>query len=175
MGGNYKGRILSYPRHKKVRPTQGLVRAAVFNILGERVKGARVGDFFCGAGSLGLEALSRGAQSVLFIDKDLEALRFLRKNLNALSLQAQVKRGDVIKIIPRLLDGQFDIVFLDPPYRKGLGQKTVEKLAGSSLVVVEGLIVVEHSAQEPILACPGLSLFKERIYGDTCITILMRA
>lgn len=158
-----------------MRPTQGLVRAAVFNILGERICGARVGDFFSGAGSLGIEALSRGARSVVFIDKDPEALRFLKNNLDALSVSAEIRRGDVVKIIPKLSDDQFDIVLLDPPYDTGLAQTAVDTLAACGRIAADGVIVVEHSCREPISPCSGLVLDKERMYGDTMVSILRRA
>jgi len=155
-----------------LKPTQGLVRAAIFNILGDTIRDARVGDFFCAAGSLGIEALSRGARSVLFIDNDPEALRYLKRNLAALPRQAQIRRGDVAIIIARLADVQFDIVFLDPPYGKGLVRKVIEKILTQRLLAPDGLIVVEHSAKEPGFACDGLAFLKERVYGDTIISIL---
>ncbi len=174
LAGSFKGKTLFYPRNKKMRPTQGLVRAAVFNILGAMISGARVGDFFSGAGSLGIEALSRGARSVVFVDNDPEALRFLKRNLDALSVSAEIRRGDVVRIIPNLSGEQLDIVLLDPPYDTGLAQAAVEKLAESGRIAADGVIVVEHSRRESISPCPGLALDKKRVYGDTIVSILRR-
>jgi len=174
MAGEFKGKTLFYPRDKKMKPTQGVVRAAMFNILAGRIHGARVADFFCGAGSLGIEALSHGARSVVFIDKDPEPLRYLKRNLTGLPGKTQVRRGDAAAITARLDGDPFDIVFLDPPYGKGLVKPVIDKLIAKNLLAPDGRIVVEHSVREPDFADPGVEIVKQRTYGETIVSILRR-
>lgn len=174
MAGEYKGKTLFYPRDKKMKPTQGLVRAAMFNILADRIHGARVADLFCGAGSLGIEALSHGARSVLFVDAAQEPLRHLKRNLSTLPGEARIRRGDATRILSRLNPAPFDVVFLDPPYGRGFVKPVVEKLIDHNLLAPDGLIVVEHSAREPDFTCPGVELTKRRTYGETIVSILRR-
>ncbi|MGQ9779151.1 MAG: 16S rRNA (guanine(966)-N(2))-methyltransferase RsmD [Bacillota bacterium] len=122
VAGRFRGRRLQGPRHPGLRPTAEKVRKAVFDILGPRVAGAVVLDLFAGAGGLGLEALSRGAKQVIFVERDRRALDLLRRNLRELGLaegeEVRVVAGDVRMVLSRLAGAgeRFDLVLADPPY-----------------------------------------------------------
>src|SRR3954468_12744768 len=119
IAGTYGGRPLNAPPGAATRPTSDRVREALFSILGARVPGARVLDLFAGSGALGLEALSRGAGEALFVDDAAAAVRAIRANLDALGGQAEVRRADALRFLDAARRGgaQYDLVFLDPPYR----------------------------------------------------------
>src|SRR2546430_699252 len=117
-GGEARGRRLKAP--KNIRPTQGMVKQAIFNMVGARIEGANVLDLFAGSGALGIEALSRGAVSVTFVDQEPRGLAILRQNLDALGFKdrARVVRADVVRWLEASPDSvrSADFVFLDPPY-----------------------------------------------------------
>ncbi len=120
IGGDLGGRVLATPRDLRTRPMLERTRAAVFSMLGEAVTGARVLDLYSGTGSLGIEALSRGAAEALFVERDPGALACLVRNLETLALGARsaVRRGSVDRVVAALDDASRDLVFLDPPYRE---------------------------------------------------------
>ena len=128
VGGRFRGRTLSAPKSQAIRPTADRLREALFNILthsyGDPVEGARVLDLFAGTGALGLEALSRGAAFVLFVDDGAEARALLRGNVDALGAGGATKvyRRDATRLGPAHPMEPFSLVFLDPPYGKGLGR-----------------------------------------------------
>lgn len=174
-GGEWRGRGLRVPRGRAVRPTSDRVKQALFNVLGARVPGSRVLDLFAGSGGLGIEALSRGAQEVLFVEVDPRAASVLKENLATLGAgeRATVWRQDVFSAIAKLAGGTrpFDLVLADPPYRHGLAARTVEAVAGAGLLAAGGLLVIEHDPREEL---PEASAALERVradrYGDTCLT-----
>ncbi len=172
--GTSKGRRLRVPRG--VRPTQERVRGAIFHMLGDRVHGARVLDLFAGAGSLGLEALSRGADRAVFVERDPRVVRTLRANLSESGLgdRAEVWSADVLRTLARLGRGEarFDLVFLDPPYGRGLVGRTLKALAASGILAPEAVVVVESGAREEEPLPMGFELVRDRRYGDTRVRIL---
>src|SRR5207245_2308460 len=131
VGGRLRGRALAAPKSQAVRPTADRLREALFNILahayGDPITGARVLDLFAGTGALGLEALSRGAQFALFVDDGAEARALLRENVAALGLGGVTKifRRDATRLGPAHPVEPFSLVFLDPPYSKGLAEKAL--------------------------------------------------
>jgi 16S rRNA (guanine966-N2)-methyltransferase len=171
IAGEFKGRRLA-PVKGRIRPTGDKVREAVFSILGPAVAGARVLDLFAGTGALALEALSRGArQAVLVEDRDA-ALEVLGRNLEALGLKgrARVMPLPVKKALKKLaVQGtKFDLVFLDPPYGRGLAAATLTALEASGLLAPEAQAVAEHSRRETLAERLGrLRLTHSRQYGDT--------
>ncbi len=171
-GGKFKGRKLVYPR-SGLRPTKGVTREAIFNIIGERVDGARVCDLFAGAGALGMEALSRGAKEVVFVEGNPVVCRYLRENLVGVS-GARVIRGDVRRVVPRLAGAEFDIIFADPPYGKGLVQRTVVLVFAHNLLAPDGLLVIEHSRDEVPVAPAGGTVVRQERYGESVVTFLRR-
>lgn len=169
IAGTYGGRTLKAPPGDATRPTSDRVREALFSILGTQTHDARVLDLFAGSGALGLEALSRGADSVTFVDDAPTAIRAINANLQALSAAATVKRGDALRLLgaASISGAQYDLVFLDPPYRHAerLAQPLSEALPA---VLAPGAVVVAESDRRAPLELT-LPLTDERRYGDTLI------
>lgn len=149
----------------------------IFNILGESVEGARVLDVFAGSGSLGLEALSRGAHQVTFIEKGPWALKCLRENLKRLGLdpRARLISQDVFRALQSLgrRPETFSMVFLDPPYNKGLAKKILNQLDRSDIVTPFTQVVVHHSRQEKLPeSLERLEVLREKHCGQACLSFL---
>jgi 16S rRNA (guanine966-N2)-methyltransferase len=178
IGGEFKGRKLATVRGIKTRPTADRVRESIFNILGDSVRGARVLDLYAGTGAMGIEALSRGAESVLFADDHRAALAALKKNIKTCSLQS---RTNMIKWnilnnlnVIRLHRPAFNLVFLDPPYNKNMIQPTLSNLGISRCLEHGSRITLEHSPREPIPEnLPGFKIFDQRRYGKTLVSFLI--
>ncbi len=168
--GKARGARLKTPKGLLTRPTSDRVKESLFSILGARVVGRRVLDLFAGTGSLGLEALSRGAASAVFVDRATENV--LRENAEHTRLDeaARILRGDVFSALARLATegAAFDLVFCDPPYHKGLWERTLAVLDASPMLLEGALVIVESGEDEkefpPLL---GLSLVREERYGHT--------
>jgi len=177
-GGQMKGRRLKPPKGMHIRPTSDRVREAVFDILRQEFQGGRALDLFAGTGAMGLEALSRGVEKAVFVDKSDEALRLIRKNLEicGLTQSAAVLRYDLSRGVPRhplLTPGGISLVFLDPPYGKGLLRGVLDGLARTRILAPDCTVVVETSAdEEPPLEDGRFSVIKRRRYGGTIIHIL---
>jgi 16S rRNA (guanine966-N2)-methyltransferase len=171
VAGLYGGRTLVAPRGRAVRPTSDKVREALFSIL-VSVDEARVLDLFAGSGALGIEALSRGAGSAVLVDSSSAAVAAIRRNLEALELEASVRRQDALGFLrsARVSAHEYDLIFLDPPYRQaaGLGRELSEALEP---VLAAGARVVAESDRRAPITLEGLSLVDERRYGDTLIRI----
>ncbi len=170
IAGTYGGRELVAPRGRATRPTSDRVREALFSILGE-VTDLRVLDLFAGSGALGIEALSRGAGQATLVDSGAPAIAAIRRNLEALGITAEVVRQPAARFLGAALrDGrQYDLVFLDPPYRHAstLGRELTSALM--PILAVEARVVAESDRRSPL----GLefTLLDERRYGDTLIQI----
>ncbi len=178
IGGSLGGRRLrSVPRG--ARPTSDRVREALFSILGPgAVEGARVLDVCAGSGALGLEALSRGAERVVAIDRSGEARRVIRANAAELGLEDLVRviGGEARKALTRLArDGErFDLVFFDPPYDAGIELEVLERLVEEDLLAAGARVVVEGAKRHSLPPVPGLTAEDERVYGDTVLTFFSR-
>lgn len=182
-GGKFGGRALAGPKDARVRPTADKVRQAIFNILahndfgtGFALQGARVADLFAGTGALGIEALSRGAAFCLFVEKEAESRALIRTNVEALGLTGASKiwRRDATQLgdMSPGAGGPFDLVFLDPPYRRNLIAPALTSLAGGGWLAQRALIVAECADDEdPGLPAPFAPL-DSRSYGDTRIIFL---
>jgi 16S rRNA (guanine966-N2)-methyltransferase len=170
-GGESRGRRLKAPRN--IRPTQGIVKEAIFNIVGPEIAGARVVDLFAGSGALGIEALSRGAAHVTFVDREPRGLAILRQNLDALGFK---ERSRVIRAeVARWLEGSpdeishADVVLLDPPYGDDVFERALKALdrgAGTPTVVAE------YSRRQSLPPLVRLRVERERKYGDTMVAVL---
>jgi 16S rRNA (guanine966-N2)-methyltransferase len=171
IAGRYRGRRLQAPPGATTRPTSDRVREALFSVLAGRVHDARVLDLFAGSGALGIEALSRGAAEVTFVDSAAAAIRAVRANLEALHADAEVRRGDAIRFLGAASAAarQYDLVFLDPPYRLA-GRLGSELTAALPAVLAPGAAVVAESDRRAPLEL-GLPILDERRYGDTLIRI----
>ena len=170
--GRFKGRELVYPR-AGLRPTKAITRQAMFNIVGSRVRGAKACDLYAGGGSLGIEALSQGAASVVFVEQQATVFRFLRANVKGLP-DVTVIRGDVLRVLKKLAGAGFDLVFADPPYMHGLVQATLDRAAEFEILVPDGWFVAEHHRREMPLAPSGWELIKQGTYGETLVSVLRR-
>lgn len=171
VAGVYGGRRLVAPAGSATRPTSDRVREALFSILGPRVEGARVLDLFAGSGALGIEALSRGAATAVFVDSSARAIAAIRTNLEALGIDADVRRIDARAALrpPSAPPDPYDLVFLDPPYRRAaeLGRELSEALP--AVLAAGARVVSESDRRAPLdLAFP---ITDERRYGDTIIRI----
>jgi len=175
-GGIGKGRRLTVPTGSGVRPTSDKVKQALFNILGDRVLDASFLDLYAGAGGIGIEALSRGAGSVVFVDSSRGSLSVIKKNIEQAGFE------DLAQVIPARAEsylkrssGPYDIVFLDPPYAEDL-QPLLDRIAESGIVKISGIVVAEHFKKQPSPEKAGaLVLYREARYGDTVLAFYKMA
>lgn len=173
-GGSERGRLLRASRSPNLRPTSERVRGAVFSMIGPgAVESARVLDLYAGTGALGIEALSRGAGSVDFVESDAGRCREIRANLEALGLanRGKVHVGRVEKALARL-DGPFGLVLMDPPYDADPWDGVMTRLGGEDMLEREAILVAEHSSRVELApAYGGLVRARSRRYGDTAVSV----
>lgn len=179
VSGRFRGHTLATPKGGATRPTSDRVREALFNILEHGIEdftidGVRVLDLFAGTGALGLEALSRGAKYALFIDDSAEARGVIRRNIEALNLTgiAKIWRRGAEKLGPAGNVPPFGLVFLDPPYGKGLGEIALASAREGGWVAPGGIAVLEEAAKSEIVIPDGYDEIDRRSYGDTQVVIL---
>jgi 16S rRNA (guanine(966)-N(2))-methyltransferase RsmD len=175
-GGALKGRRLHAPKSAAIRPMRDQVRAALFNILDDLVSGSHFLDLFAGTGSVGLEALSRGAVRAVFVDSSREAVQIIERNVLALGLRDRVTilQDDVFRALERLWrrGERFDLVFIGPPYRQNLAHHTLERLGELDLLSERAIVATEIFKKEHVEPRYGrLALFDERVYGDNLIVL----
>lgn len=168
-GGTYRSRRLECPQ-TGVRPTTDRVKEAIFSTLAGHLQGACVLDLFAGSGNLGIEALSRGACEVTFVDKSAVSVRVIEKNLQALGINEHITciKSEVSAFV-RQCSMLYDLIFMDPPYNKGLASNMTPHVY--NLLKFGGILTIEHSPSEIIEINP----WKTRTYGDTMITYIMRS
>ena len=175
IAGAMKGRRLESPKSPAVRPTSDKVRGAIFNILAPDMEGARVLDLFAGTGALGIEAFSRGAVSVVFVESDRRVAAALLLTLHAFKAgTSDVIAGDSLRTVERLAaEGRsFDVIFLDPPYGQGLAAAVVARIAASGLLANGGTLVAEHRKDDEMPGDEGtLVRLPQRRYGDTMLSL----
>jgi 16S rRNA (guanine966-N2)-methyltransferase len=176
IAGELKGRRLDAPKWDGLRPTSDKLRETLFNVLAPTIVGARVLDAYAGTGAVGLEALSRGAAEVTFVEKDSRATRLIEGNLRRCGIDERhaIIRAGLADAAKRLRAQKFDIIFLDPPYGPG---SLVEALSlASELAAEETLVVIEHAARDaPPEACGMLSRVRELKSGDSALAFYRRA
>lgn len=169
--GSARGCRLKAPKGMRTRPTSDRIKESLFSILGSFVQGKEVLDLFAGTGSLGLEALSRGAVHAVFVDR--VTVDILRDNAEhtRLSGQSEILRGDVFSVLSKLKNEgrSFQLIFCDPPYHEGLWERVLEWMDGSELLSPDGLLVIEHGGDEPLPEgeLRSLSCVREVRYGHT--------
>ncbi len=170
-GGEARGRRLKAP--KNIRPTQGMVKQAIFNMVGAGIDGAQVLDLFAGSGALGIEALSRGASSVTFVDQQPRGLAILRQNLDALGFKerARLVRSDVVRWLEASPDAvrAADFVFLDPPYEDVVLDRALKVLDREATAAAT--VLAEHSRRQQLPGLSRLRVDRQRRYGDTMVTV----
>ena len=177
--GKAKGLRLKTPAGLSTRPTADRVKESLFSILGGLINFSEVNlvlDIFAGTGALGLEAISRGASSAIFIDN--ATAEIVRENISRTKFEScNVLRGDFEKILLKLTKQNlaFDLIFSDPPYAKGLAQKSLDLVAEKNLLVKGGLMIIEHGATEILDAPINFQLIRKITYGHTtAVTIFER-
>ena len=179
IGGELKSRKLQFPKTRQTRPMTDRTKETVFNIVGGLVTGKHILDLYAGSGSLGLEALSRGALDVTFVDRGDWAIKTIQKNLETLELSAKAEliEGDVLRTLDKLKKAgrTYSLVFVDPPFQQGLVKKTLMKLDQSGIVLPFGQVVVGHIRQEEVSESYGrLKLARTKKIGQACLSFLFR-
>lgn len=182
IAGKFKGRRVKTLKGLRIRPTSDRVREALFSILGDMVRGSLVLDLFAGSGALGLEALSRGAEKVVLVEKDRDALEIIRDNIAALALESacEVISGDYRNILKRLgnNDCSFDLILVDPPYQDtedGAAENVLSRIVEFDTLRKNGLVVIEHSHRVKINTHDSSwKIIQIKRYGRSCLTMIDR-
>lgn len=173
VGGELRGRSLASPKGNAIRPTTDRTRESLFNILAHRypevLSGARVLELFAGTGAVGFEALSRGAASVVFVETSAEGRGLLRANMEALGLQGRAKvfRRDATALGNAGTIQPFDLVFADPPYGAGAGEKALAAAAKGGWMVPGALAILEERSDVEPECGPAFEPVEERLFGET--------
>jgi len=178
VGGRFRGRALAGPKSHAIRPTADRLRESLFNILahgyGDSIAGARILDLFAGTGALGIEAASRGASFVLFVDDGAEARALLRENVATLGLGGvtRIFRRDATKLGPAHPIEPFALAFLDPPYGQNLAVAALASARAGGWLLPDALIVVEEATKATFAAPEGFDELERRAYDDTELVFL---
>ena len=175
ISGTARGRKLKEPSGFNIRPTSGMVKESVFNIIQFDIEGRKVLDLFAGTGQLGIEALSRGARSVVFVDLKTDAVKLIKENLNLCGFSdlAKVCARDALRFLES--DEKFDLIFIDPPYDAGLAGKALMKIIEFDKLYANGIMICETKAGFAVpVDLPPSFLRKEYRYGNVRITKIMR-
>lgn len=177
--GVAKGRKLKAPKGMDTRPTTDRTKEALFNIIGERVIDAVVLDLFAGTGAIGIEAISRGAARVFFVENNRQAVSIIKDNLSVTGFfgNAEVLPMDAMKALDKLTDMGtiFDLVYIDPPYLKDLEKKCLQVISEYNLVSNEGIVITESSKLDSMPDNIGkFEMFRQEKYGDTILTFYQK-
>jgi len=175
VGGTFRGRRLAAPHSDAIRPTTDRARESLFNVLEHAypgsIEGARVLDLFSGSGALGIEALSRGAAFCLFVEEAAAARALVRENIENLGLQGRTRifRRDATHLGPVGTMQPFNLVFADPPYGRGLGERAIASALAGGWLTQDALIVVEESAATPFQPPEGIVQHDLRTYSSSTL------
>lgn len=172
IGGSAGGIRLIAPRASGTRPITDRVKETLFGILGERVLGSSVADLYAGSGAIGIEALSRGAERCVFVERSRGALNALRQNLERTRLadRAEVVQGDVLRFLEGAGERRFDLALLDPPYPERAILAPLDRLRVR--LSLDATVVVKHFWRTPVPSIPGLRMVRQRRFGETALTFL---
>lgn len=175
--GKARGIQLKTPAGSRTRPTADRVKEAVFSIVQFEVQTANVLDLFAGTGQMGIEALSRGANSAVFVDAAKDACQLIRENLSRTKLlqQARIVQSDYLSYLSRCTE-KFDFIFLDPPYAEDFLENALKKISEIDILTDCGIIMCERPAEKSLdIEIPGLQRGKDYRYGNTWITLFRKA
>lgn len=172
IAGKHRSRILLEFEGREIRPTTDRVKESLFNILQNKTPGAEVLDLFCGSGNLGIEAISRGAKSSVFVDSNKKSIALTNQNLKNLKEEAETFNYDATNYL-NLTDKKFDIIFLDPPYKSEKGAETL-KIISEKDILKDGGIAVFESDHFPGVKIDGLEKYDERKYGIVHLSFYRR-
>ncbi|MBM7540459.1 16S rRNA (guanine(966)-N(2))-methyltransferase RsmD [Amphibacillus cookii] len=179
ISGTYKGRLIQTVPNKLTRPTTDKVKESLFNRIGPFFSGGICLDLFAGSGGLGIEALSRGIEHVIFVDQQRQAVEVIKNNLSQLNVtaHAEVYRNDAFRALKAVAKRNltFSIIFLDPPYQKGFYQRLLEEIAKQNITDEQTVVVCEHEARESLPTWVGtLEKVRTEKYGSTTAISLYR-
>jgi len=183
ISGSFKGRRLTAPKGLTIRPTPDKVKGAIFNIIGDRIIESSFLDLFAGTGAIGIEALSRGAKEIIFVDDNIKAINLIKENLSRCKMQdarCKIVKENAVEFIKSVGQGfspaKFDFIFLDPPYKTDLGEKALIEISSFNILKEDGEIIWEHYYKKippspPLLKGGerGLQLKRTIRYGDTAL------
>lgn len=170
-GGSARGRVIDGPSGLEARPTASKIRQAFFNILRNIVPEARFLDLFAGTGLMGIEALSRGAGSLIAVEESRKLAKSIEADLKRLGFEGEVICADVRKVFPLLGSGEFEIIYADPPYKSRLALTVLQGVQRYSLLSPDGVLAIEHSRDEVLPdQHEELIIFDRREYGQTAVT-----
>ncbi len=177
-GGKDKGRKLKGPQGHEFRPSTGRVKEYIFSILFDHIIEAEFLDLFAGSGSLGIEALSRGAASGTFVDAERKSIEILKYNLALCGYQKHVRviQGDVFTVFHRLSEegAVFDLILADPPFKGMYHENIVQRVAENRLLKKDGILIIEHEQHDVVQDTLPLSLKREKKFGHCAISIYGR-
>ena len=173
VAGRYRGRKLTPPSDDSVRPTADRIKETVFNILQWDVEGARVLDLFAGSGALGIECLSRGAAEVVFADKSPASVALIRQNLKGIEGSYRVLTADFTGVL-RSGEDKFDLIFIDPPYKSGLGELAVDAAFDLGRVAEGGTVVYEHSSELPFKCAREDVKVRTKVMGSVTVEFIRK-
>ena len=178
ISGECRGRKLAQIQGRDIRPTSDRVREALFNIIGPAIRGQRVLDLFAGTGAFGLEALSRGASEAVFVEMAPTSCEVIRKNVAMCRMadKAQLVVHDLVgHPLPTGL-GQFDLIFMDPPYDRGYVETVIKKPGFTNLMVPDAVIIAEQSVRETLVSpLNSLDIYRQKKYSKTFVSFLRLA
>lgn len=170
--GKFRGRQLKENKYEHIRPTADMVKQAVFNKLQFFLQDAIVLDLCCGTGALGIEALSRGAKEVIFVDKDSRSVTLTQENLDILKADCKVIKSGALEVLDRFKDKKFDIILFDPPYKSELYLPVTKKIAELELLSENGILSVEHAKEDSFSWNEKFEVIDERVYGIKKVSYL---
>lgn len=174
ISGSARGLKLNTPGDDRVRPTTDRVKESMFNIVQDWVYDSQVLDLFAGSGALGIEALSRGASQAVFCDNSLDSIKIIKSNIEKARVvdRSQIVSGDFKRCLRDMeaKNQSFDMIFVDPPYYKGLFEEVLGTIRSCKILKKDGIVIVEHDAKRPIGRVEGLEVYKEKKYGITMLT-----
>ena len=172
IAGKFRGKILKENKFEHIRPTADMVKQALFNKLQFEVANSIVLDLCCGTGSLGIEAISRGAKEVVFVDNDFRSVNLTKENLKLIKADCKVIKGDAVEICKNLKDKKFDIILFDPPYKSGIYISVTDKIAEFELLNKDGILCVEHAREDSYKWNEKFEILDEKVYGIKKISYL---
>lgn len=170
ISGKFKGKVLKELKFDHIRPTADKVKQALFTKLQFEIEGKRVLDLFCGTGGLGIEAISRGASEVVFVDKNAKSVSLTRENLKAIGSNEKVYLNDYASALMKV-KGKFDIILIDPPYKSGYYENAVKIIFERDLLNAGGTIVCEHALEDKF-DFSDFEIYDEKRYGTVMLTYL---
>lgn len=175
IAGKHRSRPLISPKNSDVRPTTDMIKESIFNIIQNDVIDCDFLDLFAGSGAIGIEAISRGANKVVFCDNSKESIKLIKQNLAMLKEEAEILFGDYEYALTRLKNRQFDIIFLDPPYEFKDIKAVLNKIAENNVLSDTGMVIFESLYDKNFdKNVEGFNIIKSKKYGITAIDIYER-